>query len=105
MLLNACGFEAIISHLPFIPKDCFNGNRIPDKIILPDGIFKIEDRAFAFTDIEEIYIPKSVHSLGSYVFEDCSSLKRIHIPESFFGSRDLILEGCPNENDVKINFY
>lgn len=104
MLLKACDFETIISHLPYIPRDCFSGNRIPDKIILPDGIFKIEDRAFSLTGIEEIYIPKSVDSLGSFVFDNCYFLKKIDIPESFFGFRDLILAGCPND-DVKITYY
>jgi hypothetical protein len=104
MLLKSCGFETIISHLPYIPKDCFNGNIIPNKIILPNGIFKIEGSAFTATDIEEIYIPKSVGSLGSFVFSDCYSLKKIDIPESFFGFRDLILAGCPND-DVEITYY
>ena len=80
MLLKACDFETIISHLPYIPRDCFSGNRIPDKIILPDGIFKIEDRAFSLTGIEEIYIPKSVDSLGSSIFMGCDYLKKIDIP-------------------------
>lgn len=48
-------------------------------VVIPDGVTKIEDSVFYDNDLEEIYIPASVTSIGDEVFSYCSKLKTIHV--------------------------
>ena len=45
------------------------------RIILPDGVKRIEEGAFMYCiNLEEINIPSSLQYLGTYAFSDCVSL-------------------------------
>lgn len=48
-------------------------------VVIPEGVTKIEDAAFYDNDLEEIYIPASVATIGDEVFAFCRNLKTIHV--------------------------
>ena len=52
-------------------------------VVIPEGVTKLENSVFYDNDLEEIYIPASVTSIGDEVFSYCSNLKSIHVdPEN-----------------------
>ncbi len=55
---------------------------IPD--VLSDGrpVQSISDRAFCFSDIEQVVIGKNVLSIGSSAFYNCAALEEIIIPDA-----------------------
>ena len=52
--------------------------------VIPDGISKIEGRAFIYTGLTEITIPSSVEEIGIYAFAYCKRLTKV-----VFESRDI----------------
>lgn len=48
---------------------------------IPDGIRHIGDRAFAEKDIQYVYLPDSVISIGNYAFYRCGRLEEITLPD------------------------
>ncbi|MBR2384329.1 MAG: leucine-rich repeat domain-containing protein [Clostridia bacterium] len=47
------------------------------KVYFPDGLERIEVRAFAFSNIESIEVPESVTYMGTYAFSSCNELKSV----------------------------
>ena len=67
------------------------------RIILPDGVKRIEEGAFAYCiNLEEINIPSSLQYLGTYAFSDCVSLKTdpLIFPEGFERFGQLVFSDC-----------
>lgn len=65
------------------------------KVILPEGLEKIEGNAFAGCKfLEEISIPKTVHTIGDNAFSGCTMLKRFEIPDTVENMGDRIFRGC-----------
>lgn len=60
----------------YCPKG-FNG-----ELIIPDGVTSIEDAFGDCSKLENIRIPKSVTSIGTFAFIGCSKLETICIPKS-----------------------
>ena len=53
------------------------------KVVIPDSVTRIEDRAFCFcSGLTSITIPDSVTSIGNSAFYGCDSLTSITIPDS-----------------------
>lgn len=63
------------------------------KIYIPMGVFRIAWRAFANnTDIEIVYLARSVYSIEEHAFENCTNLREVHAlgvthvsPNAFWG--------------------
>ena len=53
-------------------------SRYIKKILLPEGMTSLEDKAFQYChDLREVHIPVSLKSIGSQTFEDCWNLEKI----------------------------
>ena len=50
--------------------------------VIPEGTTTIGDKAFYYSDVESILLPKSLATIGNYAFYHCSSLQYINIPNS-----------------------
>lgn len=72
------------------------------KVILGDGITKIEKEAFCgCNNLEYVYLSDNVQNLSNNCFYNCTNLKRIHIPinaydHSSFSDNVSVFEGCKN---------
>ena len=69
--------KCVITGGSTIQKEAFRSCDKLKTVILCESIISIEDGAFAFTDIESIFIPKTVTSIGSVIFECCNYLTEI----------------------------
>ena len=49
------------------------------KVILPEGLKKIGEVVFRNSELEEVYIPSTVESIGKDSFEYCRGLKKVHL--------------------------
>ena len=50
----------------------------PDQeVLIPEGIVRIGERAFAGSDIESVRFPASVTYIAAYAFADCPLLTRL----------------------------
>ncbi|BFU19307.1 leucine rich repeat protein, BspA family protein [Entamoeba histolytica HM-1:IMSS-B] len=75
------------STLKVIHKDSFSYYSIKE-IHIPNSVTRIEDHSFYSCKLlESLFIPSSVQSYGSYVLEDCQSLKQIT-----FENKDFVIE-------------
>jgi hypothetical protein len=53
----------------------------PEKVVLPEGIKRIGERAFRLAaELREIAIPSSVREIGEKAFEGCESLEKAEYP-------------------------
>lgn len=52
------------------------------KVVVPEGITRIAQSAFAKLLVEEVVLPESVREIGNYAFEYCKFLKKINLPKS-----------------------
>jgi len=67
---------------------------IPD--VLSDGkpVKAISDRAFWFSDIEQVVIGKNIETIGSSAFSECRALKKITIPDGVRSIYAEVFLGC-----------
>ncbi len=71
--------------------------------------YKLDHREYLKTRLEKVYIEEGVKEIGSYAFNNCFSLKEIHIPESvtsidYFGlisSHDCVIFGVKDSEAEK----
>ena len=67
------------------------------RIILPDGVKRIEEMAFSYCiNLEEVNIPSSLQYLGTYAFSDCVNLKTdpLVFSEGFERFGNLVFQNC-----------
>ena len=67
------------------------------RIILPDGVKRIEKMAFSYCiNLEEVNIPSSLQYLGTYAFSDCVNLKTdpLVFSEGFERFGNLVFQNC-----------
>lgn len=68
-------------HLPLnadiIGYSAFAGSKCLKSIELPESLTSIGDRAFYWSGLESLTLPKNVSYLGEFVFENCSNLKNV----------------------------
>lgn len=66
-----------------IPDEAFDFNREIVKVIIPEGIKKIGDRAFyGCENLEEVIIPNGMISIGLEAFRVCKKLKYADLPNT-----------------------
>lgn len=66
-------------------KGYFLGSDKLEKVVLPEGLERIEVRAFEYCiNLKSINIPNSVNYIGSGAFKECSNLKEINIPDDAY---------------------
>ena len=64
------------------------------KIIVPEGITHINDWVFSGSNVEEVILPSTLKTFGDRVFENCSKLCKISIPEGVEELTFCLFRGC-----------
>lgn len=72
------------------------------RVILPNTFARINDYAFADSDIVSIDIPNSVTIIGNEAFSYCSNLTSVVIPDSVTRFGDMVFHRCGNLTRVVI---
>ena len=57
-----------------IEAEAFYGDTSLDEVVLPEGLEKIGEKAFANSSIKRIYLPESLSSIGNNAFYGCNSI-------------------------------
>ena len=60
------------SNLQIIEEEAFRGDSSLNAVILPDGIKRIESRAFADCTINSVYFPSSIEYIADDAFDGCN---------------------------------
>lgn len=82
----------------------FTGLRKMRKIVLPNTIVAIKDRAFQnCSALAGIEIPGRVTLLGNYLFYECSSLLSVIIPNSVLSMGTRAFMNCTNLKEVQFS--
>ena len=89
-----------------LSKQWFIGDSTITKVVLPEGVEKINAYAFAnLTALEEIVLPSTLTAIEYGAFYNCSSLKKI----TFSGENNVIIinqhafEGCDLEGTIDLS--
>lgn len=78
----------IIGSEAFAEGDC-------RKIVVPDGVQIIGERAFAdCTELKKISLPDSVKTIGKEAFAGCEELRNISLPEKLKKLQTSVFDGC-----------
>lgn len=94
-------------NLTYIPSGMFDGCTALKEITLPEGIRKINERAFCSSGLEAIEIPDSVKEIGSEydyhgVFVGCQNLKTVTIGNGTKVIGVMAFSECTNLTTVTI---
>ena len=66
-----------------ISERAFNDNSYLTKVVISEGVEKIENLAFGWaTGLRSLSLPSTLQSIGSGAFQENNSLRRVEIPES-----------------------
>ncbi len=88
-----------------IGEGTFCDNEELEKVVIPDGITRIEADAFkGCIRLGSIVLPQSVNYIGESAFEDCFSIQRVEIA----GTPSLCKKafcGCANLTNVEVSQY
>ena len=71
---------------------------------IPNGVERIEDEAFSCCSVEKIYIPDSVTSVGSNLFENATSLKSVRLPSGLKKLSPYMFAGCSGLEQIEMPF-
>lgn len=71
-----------------IGEMAFAFNEYLRKIVIPEGVKRLQNDVFFCEDItdtklEEVYLPSTLESMGSYVFARCRNIKKFHGSNQF----------------------
>lgn len=72
-------------------------------INIPNGITSLGDYCFAWSSLEKLEIPK-IEQLNSTILENCSSLKKLIIPDTVTSIEKEALADCINLEELTIPF-
>lgn len=122
--LYAIGEDPLMHLGGFIPTGFLFNVTIPDTFQIPSFIEEIEDRAFAYSDIQNVKIPdkvlmikdmtftKCIHltsidlnnvkQIGDFAFHSCINLKSIELPQGCKEIGISSFSSCSNLIDVKV---
>lgn len=79
----------------------YNGEE--EKVIVPDGVTAIGDRAFDYCDtITEVILPNSVISIGERAFMKCSWLTKIGMPNTLEFIGNAAFRGCDSLERIEL---
>lgn len=84
-----------------IGMSAFAGNKLIEKVVLPDGVDFIRSYAFARCEnLKTLILPETLRKISYDVFLDCKSLKRIQ----FNGSKESWekVVNCSSFNNAKL---
>lgn len=74
------------------------------KIVLPNTVAKIGERAFSnLINLEEITLPSGIHKLSNYCFYNCRNLKNITIPNDVTEIGENCFSYCYGLENIQFN--
>lgn len=91
-----------------LPRFCIDENILEEyrghdeKVIIPDGVLEIGNNAFTNSDITEVILPESVHTIGSFAFSECSRLRQISLPMGLEEIKERAFSGCSSLKKIFI---
>ncbi len=78
-----------------IGAGAFQGNEFIEKVIVPEGVTRIQNNAFkGCISLEEVVLPESCTAIGVSVFEDCKALKKVNLPSGIRVLARKVLKNC-----------
>ncbi|MCR5420880.1 MAG: leucine-rich repeat protein [Lachnospiraceae bacterium] len=86
-----------------IGKYSFDGCEALNTLILPDGIEKIGESAFANSGIQIAVIPESASDIGASCFEGCEELKEIQLPKNLNEIKNRLFYDCKKLYKVNLS--
>ena len=72
------------------------------KIVIPEGITIIGDRAFRFSDLKYVNFPSTLTTIGDYAFYS-TDIKNIYIPEGVTTIGSSAFENCTSLTNITFN--
>lgn len=69
--------------MPAIPEGLCYGCTNLKKVIFPENLWRIHDKAFYNCGFEELYLPKLVMFLDDSCISHCENLKKFYIPDGY----------------------
>ena len=89
--------------LKMIPDKAFKDCKSLEEIHIPDGVTKIGEGAFDYCkSLKEINIPDGVTEIGREAFVSCESLKKVNIPDGMTQIYDGAFWGCESLKEINI---
>ena len=88
------GYDVEFGWTEEIPDNSFNYCRGLESVVIPEGITRIGDSAFRFTDLKSVVLPSSVTSIGSFAFYWCEKLESVEIPNGVISINDDAFYHC-----------
>lgn len=58
-----------------VEKEAFYGDTALDTVVLPEGVLRIEERAFAYSSVHQVVLPESLLYIADNAFEGCENIK------------------------------
>ena len=74
----------------------FYGCRSLHSITLPNNLREINNRAFKYSGINNIFFPLGLKTIGEEVFEDCDNITKLTLPKSLEDIGNSAFNGCRN---------
>ena len=71
-------------------------------VMIPEGVTKIEYKAFSGRKLNSVSMPSSVTDIGECAFENCSSLKSVVLPDGVTGIGAWAFSGCHGLTSVAL---
>lgn len=72
------------------------------KVIIPEDVRKIGERAFAYKAVSSVEIPGSVEEIGPFAFEHCTGLREVVLHEGIRAIGHGAFSECDKLEEVKI---
>lgn len=79
-------------------KELLKASKDANKI--PEGVTKLDDYCFAYSDIKKIEFPKSLKEIGNGAFKGCNYLDDVIIPKAVFNLEAYSFIDCHSLNDI-----
>ncbi|MDE6397310.1 MAG: leucine-rich repeat domain-containing protein, partial [Muribaculaceae bacterium] len=96
-------FVNTFSNPLFYANDLYVDNTLLKDLILPEGLTKVPDNAFAGASLTTLTMPSSLNEIGSHSFYECTSLKTLKAGESLAVIGIQAFDGCSSLRDVELS--
>ena len=89
--------------LEYCEKLYFDGKLTSDVLIIPEGIYRINEHAFSdYSGFSSVVISQSVVEIGNCAFYNCRNLTNVTIPDGVTTIGDSVFTGCSSLTHVAI---
>lgn len=98
---NKLKYVKLSESISELPNDLFSRCKNLEYIYIPDSVVSIGDKAFASTALKSIDVPDGV-SLGKSVFAGCSNLEKFILPKNIKEIPESFFSGCESLRNIDI---